>query len=58
METWRHGDMETWRRGHRDMVTWSLGHGDMDIRRHGHGDRYMDTWTWRPRIKILRNLSI
>jgi hypothetical protein len=26
METWKHGDMETWRRGHRDMDMEPWGH--------------------------------
>jgi hypothetical protein len=37
METWRHGDMKTWKHG--DMDTWT--HGDTETWR----DRDMDTWT-------------
>ncbi len=44
METWKHGDMETWtwtwRHGNMDMETWKHGHGHEDI------DMDMKTSTW------------
>jgi hypothetical protein len=43
METWKHGDIDTWR--------WRLGGGDMDMEtwrwRHGDGDMEMETWNHR-----------
>jgi hypothetical protein len=57
METWKHGNMETWgwRHGGGDIETWK--HGNMETWRHGDGDMEtwrhgdMETWTWRQKTE-------
>ncbi len=55
METWKHGNMETWRNRdmgrHGDMETWKKRPGNIEIWKHGNIN--METWkhdemeTWR-----------